>query len=100
MRTLQKGILLQQIGMQLKKLKIENNKTSKEIASLLIITTQAYGNIERGESDICITRLILLAAYYKRPLADLIPREYQTFENSDKLKETPTLNGNTLLIAK
>jgi len=80
MKPFQKGMILKQIGLQLRKWKIENNKTSKDIASLLNITTQAYGNIERGESDICITRLILLSGYYKKSLVDLIPREYQSFE--------------------
>jgi transcriptional regulator with XRE-family HTH domain len=100
MKTFQKGILLQQIGMQLRKLKIENNKTSKEIASLLNITTQAYGNIERGESDICITRLIVLAAYYKKPLANLIPNDYRSFENNDEPQEGAKINGKTFLIEK
>ena len=90
MKNFQKGIILKQIGTQLKKWKIENNKTSKEIASFLNITTQAYGNIERGESDICITRLILLSEYYKKPLVDLIPEDYQNFQNNYKEK------GNTL----
>jgi len=100
MRTIQKGILLQQIGRQLRRLKIENNKTSKEIASLLNITTQAYGNIERGESDICITRLILLAEYYKKDLVDLIPNEYRNFENNPESKERIIVNGKALLTEK
>jgi transcriptional regulator with XRE-family HTH domain len=99
MKTFQKGILLQQIGLQLRKWKIENNKTSKEIASLLNITTQAYGNIERGESDICITRLIFLTEYYKKSLADLIPNEYR-IENNHDPKESERINGKTFLIEK
>jgi transcriptional regulator with XRE-family HTH domain len=87
MKEFQKGIILKQIGLQLRKWKIEKNKTSKEIASLLNITTQAYGNIERGECDICITRLILLSEYYNKALVDLIPNEYQNFENSHGLKD-------------
>jgi transcriptional regulator with XRE-family HTH domain len=100
MKMFQKGSLLQQIGMQLRKLKIENNKTSKEIASLLNITTQAYGNIERGESDICITRLIFLAKYYKKSLSDLIPNEYQSFDNIHEPKEDVGIKDKTILIGK
>ena len=84
MRSPNKTNLLQQIGLQLRKLKLEHNKTSKELASLLNITPQAYGNIERGESDICISRLILLAEYYQKPLLDLIPNDYRDFENGHK----------------
>jgi len=81
MKIIKKGILLEQIGLRLRKLKIENNKTSKELASLLHITPQAYGNIERGECDICITRLVLLASFYKIHLMELIPKEYLNFED-------------------
>lgn len=92
MKTFQKGVLLQQIGLQLRKLKVENNKTSKEVAAFLNITTQAYGNMERGECDICITRLILLAEFYKKSLGDLIPSQYQNFENIHE-KEGNKING-------
>lgn len=98
MRTHHKQNLLHQIGMQLRKLKIENNKTSKELASLLNITTQAYGNIERGECDICITRLILLAEYYQKPLLDLIPHEYHNFK--EDFRAATLANGHLLRIVK
>src|SRR4030095_10903773 len=95
MKTFQKGILLQQIGMQLRKLKIDNNKTSKEIASLLKITPQAYGNIERGKSDICITRLILLAEYYKKPLVELIPIDFRRFDKKFDVEDS-NVNSKTI----
>lgn len=97
MKTIKKGILLQQIGMRLRKLKIENDKTSKEVASLLNITPQAYGNMERGESDICITRLVLLAEYYNKSLMDLVPDEYQTCNGNHKAKDE-TFNDKDLLL--
>ena len=50
MKTCVKEELLQSIGRQLRKLKINNDCTTKEIAAVLNITPQAYGNIERGES--------------------------------------------------
>ena len=98
MRTHHKQSLLRQIGLQLRKLKIEHNKTSKELASLLNITPQAYGNIERGESDICITRLILLAEYYQKPLLDLIPNEYRCFEKGHEF--SLVRNGKSVLVEK
>jgi len=98
MRTHHKTNLLQRIGLQLRKLKIENNKTSKELASVLNITPQAYGNIERGESDICITRLILLAEFYQKPLLDLIPHEYRNFENGHEFGFHS--KGKTMLVVK
>ena len=71
--------ILKLIGSQLRKYRIINNKTTKEIASILNITPQAYGNIERGETTICVTKLILLASYYKAPLSELFPEEYRDF---------------------
>ena len=85
--------------MRLRKLKIENNKTSKQVASLLNITPQAYGNMERGESDICITRLVQLAEYYNKPLQELIPDEYKNCEDDYKEKNS-TLNGKTVLLGE
>jgi len=99
MKAIKKGILLQQIGMRLRRLKIESNKTSKEVASLLNITPQAYGNMERGETDICITRLVQLAEYYNKPLQELIPNEFPNCENNYKEKDS-TLNEKTFLPEK
>jgi transcriptional regulator with XRE-family HTH domain len=97
MKTTKKGILLQQIGLRLRKLKIENDKTSKEVASLLNITPQAYGNMERGECDICITRLVQLAEYYNKSLLDLVPNEYQNcngnLKTNDEMLKAKTLSG-------
>jgi hypothetical protein len=40
---------------------------SKKIAATLNINTQAYGNMERGKSDICISRLIELQNISRNP---------------------------------
>ena len=85
MKTFEKKDFLQHLGKQLRKLKIENNMTTKEIAYHLNISPQAYGNIERGESDICITRLIDLPAFYKIPVAKLIPKKYRSFKNTNEI---------------
>ena len=79
MKTCEKEPILFAIGDHLRKLRIINNKTSKEIAGILNITPQAYGNIERGDTAICITKLILLAAYYKTNIAELVPEKFRNF---------------------
>ena len=81
MKIFEKRIFLQQIGMRLRRLRVNHYKTNKAIAAHLNITPQAYGNIERGESDMCITRLIFLASYYEISVLELIPEEYRSFEN-------------------
>jgi len=81
MKTCEKESILIAIGDHLRKLRIINNKPTKEIAGVLNITTQAYGNIERGETAICPTKLILLAGYYKTNIADLFPEEFRSFRD-------------------
>src|SRR4030095_392201 len=97
MKTMEQKNLLKQLGKQLKKIKIDNNRTTKEIASLLNITPQAYGNIERGESGVCVSKLIILAAYYKKPLIDFIPFEYRNFESQSEIKDQ-VRNGKKLFV--
>ena len=79
MKTCEKEPILFAIGDHLRKLRIINNRTSKEIAGILNITPQAYGNIERGDTAICITKLILLAAYYKTNIVELVPEKFRNF---------------------
>ena len=82
MKTCEKEPILCAIGDHLRKLRIINNKPTKEIAGVLNITTQAYGNIERGETSICTTKLILLAAFYKINIAELFPEKFRNFRDS------------------
>lgn len=74
----ERGVFLSKIGAHLRKLRLLHEKSSKEIASYLGITTQAYGNIERGKSDVCISKLLVLAAYYEKTIAELVPEELRT----------------------
>ena len=79
MKTCDREPILFAIGDHLRKLRIINNKPTKEIAGVLNITTQAYGNIERGETDICATKLILLSAYYRITISELFPEQLRDF---------------------
>jgi transcriptional regulator with XRE-family HTH domain len=79
MKTCEKDPILLDIGNHLRKLRILNNKTTKEIACVLNITSQAYGNIERGETDICVTKLISLTFYYKITITELFPEQFRSF---------------------
>lgn len=81
MKTCEKEPILFAIGDHLRKLRIINNKTTKEIAGILNITPQAYGNIERGETGICATKLILLTAYYRTTITEVFPGQFRDFRN-------------------
>ena len=49
---------------RLKDLRIDNDKTQKEIADIINTTFQYYSAYERGIRDIPFSRIIQLAKYY------------------------------------
>ena len=76
MQPLEKEKILLLIGNRIRKARLQSDKTSKEIAAHLKITTQAYGKMERGRCDICITRLLELARFHNTSVVKLLPDEY------------------------
>ena len=52
------------IGQAIKKLRLDNDWTQEEVASQLYICRDAYGDIERGKTDICVSRLTQIANLY------------------------------------
>ena len=74
---MEKENLLLSLGYTLRRIRLYQDRTRKELASLLKITPQAYGNIERGKSDICISKLILLSRFYEIPLINLLSHDFR-----------------------
>jgi XRE family transcriptional regulator, regulator of sulfur utilization len=89
MNPLEKEKLLLTVGERIRKMRLHHDKTTKEIAAHLHITTQAYGNMERGKSDISISRLIELAKFFDVPLLKILTEDHYTaiihFENTEFL---------------
>jgi len=56
----------------IRELRIKNNKTQADIAFILDLDTSTYGKLERGNSDITLKKLEILAAYFNMPVTDLI----------------------------
>ena len=56
--------LLVKLGKRIGKIRLQQDKTRKEVAAYLKITTQSYGCVERGTREIGVTRLIDLAEYF------------------------------------
>jgi transcriptional regulator with XRE-family HTH domain len=52
------------IGQTVRQLRLDNDWTQEEVASRLYICRDAYGEIERGKTDICISRLTQIANLY------------------------------------
>jgi len=86
MNAPEKEKILLSIGERIRKMRLLKDKTNKEIAAYLQITTQAYGNIERGKADISISRLIELAKFFEVPLLKMLTEDHYTaiiqFENN------------------
>jgi transcriptional regulator with XRE-family HTH domain len=73
MTSLEKQQVLLSVGEKIRLARLQSDKTAKEIAAHLRITTQAYGKIERGRCAICITRLVELAKFYDTSVMKFIP---------------------------
>jgi len=87
MNVFEKEKVLLSIGERIRKMRMLQDKTTKEIAAYLDITTQAYGNMERGKADISISRLIELAKFFEVPLLQMLTEDHYAaiiqFENNE-----------------
>ncbi|MDR1718014.1 MAG: helix-turn-helix domain-containing protein [Prevotella sp.] len=54
------------------KLRKKKGKTQAELAEYLSLDSSSYGKLERGETDITLTKLEQLAQYYNMSVVDLI----------------------------
>lgn len=68
-----------QIGGNIKKIRLENNLEIKKVCADLEISLAAYGNIERGLTDICISRIIQISNYFNVHLSTILAMD--NFEN-------------------
>lgn len=81
-----KDILLKSVGENLRKLRVNNNKNYKEVAFKLGITQQAYGNMERGKTDITLTRIFELADFYQVECTEILQVDFNSKIFADKVK--------------
>lgn len=56
--------LQKKIGGEIKKLRLVNEWTQEQVAEQLYICRDAYGDIERGKTDICLSRLAQIADFF------------------------------------
>jgi len=89
MNAFEKERVLLSIGERIRKMRMVQDKTTKEIAAYLDISTQAYGNMERGKADISISRLVELAKFFHVPLLKMLTEDHFTamiqFENNQMM---------------
>ncbi len=65
-------LLKKQIGLKIKQLRTIKDWSREQMADKLNMSVAAYGNIERGETDLCITRLTKIAEVFEMTLTDLL----------------------------
>ena len=73
----------QKIGENIEHVRLLRKKTVKEIASLLNLSDTAYRNIERGLTDISVSKLFHLASILKVKHTDLVVFDIETFLSND-----------------
>ena len=61
---MQTETLQKKIGAEIKKLRLINEWTQEQVAEQLYICRDAYGDIERGKTDICLSRLAQIANFF------------------------------------
>jgi len=66
------SLLKEQIGLKVKQLRTIKNWSREQMADKIGISVAAYGCIERGKTDISVTRLARLAEIFEITLFDLL----------------------------
>jgi transcriptional regulator with XRE-family HTH domain len=56
----------------IKELREKNGKKQADLAEVLNLDTSGYGKLERGTTDITLTKLEILAEYYNMSVIDLL----------------------------
>jgi transcriptional regulator with XRE-family HTH domain len=76
--------LKKQIGLKIKQLRIVKGWSRQQVADELEMSVTGYGSIERGETDMCVTRLIQIAQIFETGLAELLGFTEKTVFNFTK----------------
>jgi transcriptional regulator with XRE-family HTH domain len=86
----------QQVGVKIKQLRAIKGWTRQQMADKLEMSLAGYGGIERGETDISITRLAQIADTFEITLTDLLGwNENQVFNFTKTEKCNNWLVGST-----
>lgn len=85
--------LKRQIGLKIKQLRIIKGWSRQQAADELDMSVTGYGSIERGETDMCITRLAQIAEIFEIELSDLLGLTEKNIFNFTKIHNTECLIG-------
>lgn len=73
-------ILKKLVGANIKKIRLIRSIEVKELCLDLQISPAAYSNIERGITDITVSKLVLLADYFRIPYEQVLSFNALTFD--------------------
>jgi transcriptional regulator with XRE-family HTH domain len=76
------------IGENIKKIRLASNKESKEVSKDLNLSIAAYSNIERGVTDISISRILQIANYFNVHFSEIL-----AIDNTTSYYFTPNNNS-------
>jgi len=69
------------IGIKIRRLRAVKGWSREQVADKLEMSAAGYGGIERGETDICITRLVQIAETFEVGLPELLEVNGKTVFN-------------------
>ena len=60
------------VGKEIKRLRVVNEMTQEQVAEGLHLDRNAYGEIERGKTDIHLSRLVQIANFFEVEIEELV----------------------------
>lgn len=97
--------VLDRIPKNIKKLRLQNHMTQADVAAALNLDTQYYAQLERGERNFTVEKLIMLCSILKTDIDSIIDIQTDTHLASEQtLKRVidilSSLNESQLLLAE
>ena len=74
------------ISANVRKYRLLNHMTQEEVSELLFMDTQYYAQLERGERNFSIEKLVKLCSIFNIGIENLIPIDHEPVNNTE-LKE-------------
>lgn len=82
-------ILKKMLGANIKKIRLIRSIEVKKLCLDLQISPAAYSNIERGITDISVSKLVLLADYFRVSYEQILTFNPFTFDRVEAVKASP-----------
>jgi len=81
------------IAKNIKKYRLLNNMTQKELAEKLFLDTQYYAQLERGERNFSIEKIAMICSLFHIGIEDIIELDGNSVSENDSTALMEELNG-------